>query len=124
MGTGSLNRVVCNRTHPYFIKSLASYLEVAKGFIERLPLTPTCVLLHFTLLLLLCDIKQTGDLHYLGLRGHWEKSCHGNGPLQGCQNCLIIQDHHHRAPAGNQPEALKRLKDEIKKFTNHNPDNR
>lgn len=64
-----------------------------------------------------CDIKQTGDLHYSsGQRGHRERGCHGNGPLHGCQNCLIIHDHHHRASAGNQLEPLNRLNGEIKKL--------
>lgn len=63
-----------------------------------------------------CGIKQTGDLHYsLGQRGHRERGCHGNGPLHGCQSCLIIHDHHHWASAGSQLEPLNRLNVEIKK---------
>lgn len=51
-----------------------------------------------------------------GQPGHQEWGCHGNGPLHGCQNCLIIQDHHHRASAGNQLEPLNRLNSVIKKL--------
>lgn len=62
-----------------------------------------------------CDIKQTGDLHYSsGLRGQGENGCHGNGPLHGCQNCLIIQDRHHRASAGNRwSDWMVRLKIDV-----------
>lgn len=66
-----------------------------------------------------CDIKQTGDLHYsLGQQAHRERGCHGNGPLHGCQNCLIIQDHHHWVSAGNQQVRLNWLNGKIKKLYN------
>lgn len=71
-----------------------------------------------------CDIKQTGDLLYSsGQQGHTERErgrergvVMETDPLSGCQNCLIIQDHHCWASARIQLEPLKRLKDEIKKL--------
>lgn len=69
--------------------------------IKKAPTDPKPTSLCVALRCGYCDIKQTGDLHYSsGQRGHREKGCHGNGPLHGCQNCLIIQDHHHRAQRG------------------------
>lgn len=63
---------------------------------QKAPTDPQTARLCVPLCCCYCDIKQTGDLHYSsGQRGHRERGCHGNGPLHGCQNCLIIQDHHH-----------------------------
>lgn len=102
---------------------MTTKVQTVSWHVNRWPITqstyswPEPALFIYHLATVIVDIKQTGDLLYSsGHWGHREKGCHGNRPLSGCQNCLIIQDHHCWASMRIQLEPLKRLKGEIKKL--------